>query len=75
MTPTMRPNMKVHVFAEPGHMQFLLCTTANLSYDQKYHPFCDHTNVTNELQLLSLVQRLLYVYTIHKLHLLVTHFW
>ena len=27
-------NMKVLVFAEPGHMQFLL-TTANLGYDQK----------------------------------------
>ena len=33
-------------------MQFFLCTTANLSYDQKYHPFCDLTNVTYELQLL-----------------------
>ena len=45
-------NMKVHLFAEPGHMQIFLCTTVNLSYDHKYHPLCDHTNVIYELQLL-----------------------
>ena len=44
--------MKVYLFAEPGHMQFFWCITTNLSYDQKYRPFRDHTNVIYELQLL-----------------------
>ena len=33
-------------------------TTANLSYDQKCSPFGDLTNVSHDLKLLSLVQRL-----------------
>ena len=33
-----------------------LKTTTNLSYDSKYCPFSDHTNVICDLQLLSLVQ-------------------
>ena len=37
-------------------------TTANLSYDQKYFPFGDNTNVTCNLQLFSFVQRLMYVH-------------
>ena len=49
--------MKVLVFAELGHMQFFK-VIANLSYDQKCCPFSDHINVTHDLQLLSLVQRL-----------------
>ena len=35
-------NIKVLVFAQPGHMQFFN-STAYLSYDQKYCPFNDHT--------------------------------
>ena len=64
--------MKVLVFAEPGHYAILFQPLAtNLSYDQCC-PFSDHTNVTGDLQLLSLVQRLWY--TTHKLHLLATRF-
>ena len=42
-------------------MQFFL-TTANLSYDKKCSPFSDHTNVSHDLQLLSLAQRLRHVH-------------
>ena len=35
---------------------------ANLSYDQKFSPLSDLTNVSHDLKLLSLVQRLRYVY-------------
>ena len=56
-------SMKVLAFAEPGHLQFLLkhCYY-NLSYDQQYCPFSDQINITCDLQLLSLVQRLRYVH-------------
>ena len=36
--------------------------TANLSYDQKCSPFSDLTNISHDLKLLSLVQRLRHVH-------------
>ena len=66
--------MKVLNFAKDEDMEFFQ-TTANLSYDQKCFPFGDLTNVSHNLKLLSLVQRLRYLYTIHKLGPLATHFW
>ena len=53
--------MKVLIFAKDENMQFFK-TTANLSYDQKCRHFGDLTNISNHLELLSLVQRLRYVY-------------
>ena len=38
---------------------------ANLSYDQKCSPFGDLTNISHDLRLLSLVQRLS-MYTYHS---------
>ena len=55
MTKTSCFNMKVLVFAEPGHMQ-PFSSTENLNNDLKCCPFSDHTNVSCNLQLLSLVQ-------------------
>ena len=49
-------------------------TTANVSYDQKCSPFGDHTKVSHDLQLLSLVQRLTYVHHSQATPL-ATHFW
>ena len=49
---------KILVFVEPGHIQIFLNHCLNLSYGQKYCPFNDHTNITYNLQLLSLLQRL-----------------
>jgi len=57
--------VKVFVFAKDENIQFFFKTTANLSYDQKYSPFGDLTNVSHDLihlKLLSLVQRLRYVH-------------
>ena len=53
--------MKVFIFAKDENMKLFL-TTANLSYDQKCSPFGELTNVSQDLKLLSLVQRLRYVY-------------
>ena len=47
-------------------------TTDNLGYDQKCSPFSDHTNVSHDLQLLSLVQVLRYV---HHSQAAPTRFW
>ena len=50
--------MKVLIFAKDESMLIFFKTTANLSYDQKCPAFDDHKNVSHNLQLLSLVQRL-----------------
>ena len=44
-------NIKVLIFSELWHMQYF---TANLTYDQKCYPFSAQSNVTRDLQLLSL---------------------
>ena len=46
-------------------------TTSNLSYDQKCSPFGDHTNLSHDLQLLNLVQRLRHVHHSQG----TPHFW
>ena len=53
-------------------MQFFL-TTAKLSYDQKCSPFGDHMNVSHNLQLLGLAQRLRYVHHSQAKPILATH--
>ena len=54
--------MKVLIFVKDENMEFFLKTTANLSYDQKCSPFGDLTNVSNDLKLLTHIQRLKYVH-------------
>ena len=54
--------MKVLIFAKDENMEFFFRTTANLSYDQKYSPFGDLTNVSHDLKLSSLVQKLRYAH-------------
>ena len=53
--------MKVIIYAKDENMRFFK-TIANLSYDQKCSPFGDHTNISHDLQLLSLIQGLRYVH-------------
>ena len=65
--------MKITIFAKDENMEFFQ-TTANLSYDQKYSPFGDLTNVSHDLQLLILVQRLGYAHYSQATPL-ATHFW
>ena len=51
--------MKVFVFAKDENIHK---TTVNLSYDKKCSPLGDLTNVSHDLKVLSLVQRLRYVH-------------
>ena len=60
--------MKVFVFAKDENIQFFK-NTANLSYDQKCSPFSDLTNVSHDLKLLSLVQRLKCVHHSQATHI------
>ena len=53
--------MKVLVFCRTWVYAIFSKTTPNLSYDQKCCPFSDHTNVTHDFQLLTLVQRLSWI--------------
>ena len=54
-------NMKVLIFAKDTNMDIFL-TTAHLSYGQKCSPLGGLTNVSHNLKLLSLAQRLRYVH-------------
>ena len=66
--------MSVHIiFAIDENIQFFK-TTINLSYDQKCSPFGDLTNVSHDLKLLTLVQRLRYLHHSQAAPL-ATHFW
>ena len=49
-------NFSMRVYLQYLAICNFLKVTTNLSYNRKYCPFSDHTNVILDLQLLSLVQ-------------------